>query len=164
MLRRRCYVRLVVEVAILIGLQASGKTSFYRVALAATHAHVSKDNFPNARRPQRRQLRLIDEALAEGRNVAVDNTNPSPEEWQPLIMAARQHGARIVGYWFPPDLPGSVERNGVREGRARVPEVGLYATVKRLRRPGRHDGFDELFAVNFDGDGGFDIHPLDEQE
>jgi hypothetical protein len=33
-----------VELVIFIGLQASGKTSFYRACFAATHAHVSRDN------------------------------------------------------------------------------------------------------------------------
>ncbi|MFC4057043.1 AAA family ATPase [Planomonospora corallina] len=150
------------EVVILIGLQGSGKTTFYGQALAATHAHVSKDLFPRARRRQERQLRLIREALEQGRDVAVDNTNPSPEEWLPLIEVAREHGARVIGYWFPPDLAGSLERNAARPGRARVPEVGLYATLKRLRRPRPADGFDELFTVRFDGHGGFAVRPLEE--
>jgi predicted AAA+ superfamily ATPase len=33
------------EVAILVGLRAAGKTTFYRQTLAATHEHVSKDTF-----------------------------------------------------------------------------------------------------------------------
>jgi predicted kinase len=144
-------------VAVLVGLQGSGKTTFYRQVLAATHAHVSKDNFRNARRRQLRQLQLIDEALEEGRDVVVDNTNPSPEEWRPLIEAARQHGARVACYWFPPDVTGSLERNAVREGKARVPEVGVYATLGRLRRPLLADGFDALFVVGFDGRGGFEV-------
>lgn len=150
------------ELAILIGLQASGKTSFYRNVLAGTHAHVSKDAFPNARRRQVRQLRLIGEALDAGLDVAVDNTNPSAEEWAPLIAAGRKRGARVVGYWFPPDLVGSVTRNAARDDKTRVPDVGLYATVKRLRRPRPADGFDELFTVRFDGRGGFDVQPLEE--
>ncbi|GGS69591.1 hypothetical protein GCM10010156_30450 [Planobispora rosea] len=147
----------VLEVAVLVGLQGSGKSTFYRRVLAATHAHVSKDDFPNARRRQERQLRLIHEALDEGRDVAVDNTNPSAQEWRPLIGAAREHGARVIAYWFPPDLPGSLERNAVREGRARVPEVGVFATLKRLRRPLLADGFDALFTVRLDGCGGFEV-------
>ncbi|ONI86601.1 kinase [Saccharothrix sp. ALI-22-I] len=150
------------EVVILIGLQASGKTSFYRTVLAVTHEQVSKDAFPNARRRQARQMRLIAEALDAGHNVAVDNTNPSTEEWGPIIAAGRERGARIVGYWFPPDLTGSVVRNAVRDDRTRVPDVGLYATLKRLRRPRPADGFDELFTVRFDGRGGFDVQPLEE--
>jgi predicted kinase len=153
-------VSVVVELAILIGLQASGKSTFCRQRLAASHTVVSKDAFPNARRPQRRQMRLVCEALAAGRDVAVDNTNPSPQEWQPLIEAGRAHGAMVVGYWFPPDPAAAAARNAARTGRARVPDVGLYATLKCLRRPRLSDGFDRLFVVNFDGAGGFQVQPL----
>ncbi|MCP3802225.1 AAA family ATPase [Allokutzneria sp. A3M-2-11 16] len=150
------------EIAILIGLQASGKTSFYRAVLAATHHHVSKDAFPNARRRQARQLRLIGEALDAGRDVAVDNTNPSAEEWLPIMEVGRARGARIAGYWFPPDIAASHERNALRDNKTRVPDVGLYATLKRLRKPLPTDGFDELFTVRFDGRGGFDVQPFEE--
>jgi len=150
------------EVAVLVGLQASGKTTFYRQRLAATHVHVSKDNWPNARRRQRRQLRIIAETLGQGRDVAVDNTNPSPEEWGPLIVTAKEHGARVVAYWFPPDLAASLERNASRPGRARVPEVGIHATVRRLRRPRPSDGFDAVRTVVFDGRGGFAVRDEDD--
>jgi acyl-CoA reductase-like NAD-dependent aldehyde dehydrogenase len=52
----------VAELAVLIGLQAAGKTTFYRRHLAATHEHVSKDNWPNAGRRERRQLALVAQA------------------------------------------------------------------------------------------------------
>lgn len=152
----------VVEVALLMGLQASGKTTFYRTMLADTHAHVSKDAFPNARSKQRRQMLLIGEALAAGQHVAVDNTNPSPEEWHPIITAARSQLAKVTGYWFPPELSASLSRNAAREGKARIPDVGLYATHQRLQRPSLADGFDELFVVRIDRDGGFDVRPMDE--
>lgn len=146
-------------VAVLVGLQASGKTTFCHQVLGAGYVQVSKDHFPNARNRQRRQMRLVGEALAAGRDVAVDNTNPSPVEWQPLIEAARRAGARVVAYWFPPDLPGSMQRNAARAGRSRVPDVGVQATMARLRRPGTADGFDAVLAVRFDGRGGFDVCP-----
>jgi predicted kinase len=151
------------DVVILIGLQASGKTTFYHQRLAADHAHVSKDAFPNARRRQRRQMRLIHDALRAGRSGAVDNTNPSPDEWQPIIEAARSHAARVVGYWFPPDPTASLRRNTARAGKTLVPDIGVYATLKRLRRPRLDDGFDELHVVEFDGTGGFVIQPLTEE-
>ncbi|WP_285693748.1 ATP-binding protein [Actinomadura sp. NBRC 104412] len=147
-----------VELAILIGLQGSGKTTFYRRHLACTHAHVSKDLFGrSARRKQQRQLRQIAEHLRAGRSVAVDNTNPSPVEWTPLIVLGREHGARITGYWFPPDLQASMRRNAARPGRDRVPDVGVLATLERLREPRYSDGFDELRVVRADGAGGFTV-------
>jgi hypothetical protein len=153
----------VPEVAILIGLQGSGKSTFFRDRLAGTHVHVSKDELGKRHR-QQRQMRLIDEALTERRSVAVDNTNPSPQEWDPLIAMARDHSAKVTGYWFPPDVPGSLRRNAARPSKTRVPDVGIFATVSRLRRPRRADGFDELRAVRFDETGGFDVTTMDDAD
>lgn len=121
------------------------------------YVQVSKDHWPNARNRQRRQLRLIAEALAAGRDVVVDNTNPSQQEWQPLIETARQAGAGVLAYWFAPDLAGSLRRNAERVGRARVPHAGMRAVMARLRRPAVADGFDAVLAVRFDGAGGFRV-------
>jgi predicted kinase len=145
-------------VAVLVGLQASGKTTFCRQVLGG-YVQVSKDHWPNARNRQRRQLRLIAEALAARRDVAVDNTNPSPAEWQPLIETARQADAQVVAYWFPPDLAESLRRNAARQGRSQVPEAGMRVVMARLREPGLGDGFDAVLAVRFDGSGGFFVEP-----
>ncbi|MEU2062711.1 ATP-binding protein [Streptomyces sp. NPDC013455] len=146
------------DLAVLVGLQASGKSAFYAQCLSDRYELVSKDLFPRAaRNKQRRQMRLVAEHLAAGRAVAVDNTNPAPEEWGPLVAAARAHGASVTAYWFPPDVPGSLRRNAAREGRERVPDVGVLATLKRLRRPSAADGFDAVHEVRFDGRGGFDV-------
>jgi predicted kinase len=132
------------RVAILIGLQASGKTTFYRKVLAPSFAHVSKDNFPNARQKQLRQERLLAEALSAGQSVAVDNTNPSRAERAAIIAVARTYSATVIGYWFPPDVEVSLTRNAARE--KPVPEVGLFATLARLDRPTPAE-FDEFYTV-----------------
>ncbi|MEU4762455.1 hypothetical protein AB0H12_04320 [Actinosynnema sp. NPDC023794] len=103
------------EVAILIALQASGKTTFCRTVPAGTHVHVGKDAFANARRRQARQLRLIGEALDAG----LDNTNPSAEEWALPVAAGGERGARIPGYRFPPDLTASMVRGAAGDDRTR---------------------------------------------
>lgn len=142
----------------LVGLQASGKSTFYARCLSDRYTLVSKDLFPRgARNKQVRQLRLLAEHLAAERAVAVDNTNPSPQEWAPLVEAAHTHGVTVTAYWFPPDVAGSLRRNAGREGRERVPDVGVLATLKRLRKPSRADGFDQVREVRFDGRGGFEV-------
>lgn len=146
------------EVIVLMGLQASGKTSFYRARFAATHAHVSKDLLRNSRRPARRQGELIEAALRAGRSVVVDNTHPAPADRAEVIAQARAHGARVVGYWFPPDLAASRRRNAGRQGRARVPDVALHVTARRLQPPAPGEGFDALFAVR-PVDGDFEVTP-----
>ncbi|WP_285582623.1 hypothetical protein [Actinoallomurus iriomotensis] len=44
-----------------------------------------------------------------------------------------------------------------------MPQVGIHATLERLRHPRRSDGFDALYALRFDGAGGFDVRPLAEE-
>lgn len=136
-----------VDLVVLVGLQASGKSTFFRERFAATHEHVSKDLFPNNRDRNRRQARLIEAALSAGSPVVVDNTNPTPEDRRTLVELGRGHGARVVCYYFESGVRQSIERNRRREGKARVPDVAIYATAKRLVAPSYSEGFDELYSV-----------------
>ncbi|HEX8439197.1 ATP-binding protein [Archangium sp.] len=145
------------ELVLFIGLQGSGKSSFYRERLAATHVHVSKDLWPNARRREARQQRLIAQALAEGRSVVVDNTNPLVGDRAPLIAIGREHGARVVGYAFESDLEACLARNAARVGRARVEDKALHITSRKLSWPSYAEGFDALFHVRLDPQGGFHV-------
>src|SRR3954469_15364260 len=108
------------ELVILVGLQGSGKTTLFRERFAATHAHVSKDNFRSNPRPARRQRHLIAEAFAAGRSVAVDNTNPTAADRAELVEIARAAGAAVECYAFPSDVDACLRRNALREGKARV--------------------------------------------
>jgi predicted kinase len=134
------------EVVILVGLPGAGKSTFVRERLGE-HVHISKDHFRNNRRPARRQAELIGEALAGGRSLVVDNTNVSLEERAETIAEARRHGARVVGYYFDCEVRECAARNAGREGRARIPNVGIFAAAKRLVRPSPDEGFDELYTV-----------------
>lgn len=145
------------ELAILVGVPASGKTSFFRARLAATHQLVSKDLLPHARNRETRQRQLIEAALGAGHSVAADNVNATASARAPLIALARRHGARVVGYYFDAPPHDAVERNRRRSGRARVPDVAIYAAAKRLEPPAPAEGFDALFRVRLTGGGGFDV-------
>jgi predicted kinase len=145
------------ELVLFIGLQGSGKSSFYRERFSGAHVLVSKDLWPHARRRDARQQRLISEALAAGRSVVVDNTNPTVEGRAPLIALGKAHGARVVGYSFESSIEDCLARNARREGRARVPEVALYATRKVLRWPSPAEGFDALYFVYLTPEGTFRV-------
>jgi hypothetical protein len=56
-----------------------------------------------------------------------------------------------------------LQRNAARPVRARIPELGLRATLARLLRPRVRDGFDEVFAAEFDGSAGFIVRPAGEE-
>jgi predicted kinase len=145
------------ELVLFMGLQGSGKSSFYRERFAATHVLVSKDLWPNARKREARQRRLIAEALKQGRSVVVDNTHPLVEDRTPLIAIGREHGARVVGYVFESDLETCLARNAGRVGRARVPDKAIHITYRKWRWPSYEEGFDALFHVRTSPEGGFDV-------
>ncbi len=134
---------------ILIGLQASGKSTFARSRFADA-VYVSKDNMRNVRNKARRQEALLRLAFAQGLDVVVDNTNPSPAIRESLLVLGREYNARIIGYYFASRIAECLERNRLREGRARVPDAALYATRSKLALPSYAEGFDELYYVALD--------------
>jgi len=159
---RRETAKAVVELIILVGLQASGKSTFVRERFEASHTIVSKDNFRNNRRPARRQLQLVADALRAGQSVVVDNTNPTRETREGLIKLAREQGAAVVGYYLSSSAADCLLHNSLRLGREKVPEVAIYATAKQLVRPSLDEGFDELHFVKI-GRSGFVVEPFREE-
>ena len=149
------------ECVILIGLPASGKTSFYRERFAGTHDHVSKDLMRNARHPERRQRQLLEESLSLGRSVVVDNTNASAAVRKAIIDVARAHQTEVTGYFFVTEAGDALRRNRARQGRERVPDVAIFTVRKRLEPPALAEGFDRLFAVRMnEAAGTFEVIPF----
>jgi predicted kinase len=64
-----------------------------------------------------------------------------------LVEQARAYSAIVAAYYF--DVPFEIcfRRNRERQGKARVPEVALYTTAKKLVAPTYAEGFDHLFYV-----------------
>ena len=149
------------ECVILIGLPASGKSTFFRERFAGTHDHVSKDLLRNNKRPQRREEHLIAESLSAGRPVVVDNTNPSVAARAPIISLARTHGAAVIAYYFITEAGDALRRNRAREGRERVPDVAIFTVRKRMEPPTLAEGFDQLFEVRMnEAERRFDVQPM----
>lgn len=136
-----------VSLAILMGLPGSGKTSFYRERLAGNHLHISKDLLRGRRDAQGRQMKLIEDALASGRSVAVDNVNATAADRAVLIEMARRRKAFVTGYVLDTGAAASASRNRGRAGRAQVPSVAIFASAKRFQWPTSDEGFDRLYRV-----------------
>jgi predicted kinase len=139
------------ELIVLIGIPGAGKSTFFRERFAHTHLHVSKDLMRNARNKDARQAAMIREALAHGKSVVVDNTNPRRMDRAAAIEIAHEFGARVIGYFFDVPLEDCVRRNAHRRGRAHVPNVAIYVAAKRLEAPAYDEGFDRLYRVTLRG-------------
>lgn len=112
----------------------------------------------NNKNPSRRQAQLIELALQAGCSVVVDNTNPTLEDRASLIELGKLYGAWIVGYYFESKVSDCRDRNQQRSGKARVPDIAIYATIKKLVRPTYAEGFHQLFYVRMVGDFDFAVH------
>jgi predicted kinase len=151
---------MTLEVILMIGLQASGKSTFCRANFAKTHTYISRDQFPKSvKNPAARQRLLMEEALSQGQSVVVDNTHPTKEMRAEVLSLAKKYQARCVGYYFASVAKDCVARNSLREGDARVPDVAIFATIKKLEKPSLEEGFDQLFYVSLVDGGGFQIEP-----
>lgn len=146
------------ELVILIGLQASGKSSFYQSRFSSTHIHISKDRLPKSSDKNRRQLELLQSSLAAGKSVVVDNTNARKADRMALIEAGRRFNAKIIGYYFESILKDCLERNRQRK-EGQVPAVALYTSTKKLEPPTIDEGFDKLYFVRLTN-GNFKIQKL----
>ncbi|NEK93854.1 ATP-binding protein [Modestobacter muralis] len=131
----------------MVGLQASGKSTWVAGHLAGTHAVVSKDHWPRARHREARQQRVVAALLAVGRSVVVDNTSPSVAERAPLIALAEAAGVPARAVFLDVPLATCRERNDARTGPARVPLVGLHSAAGRLVAPTTAEGFTEVTVV-----------------
>ena len=148
------------DCVVLIGIPAAGKTTFFNQRFKATHRHISKDLWPKSSRKDERQARELRAALRAGESVVLDNTNPSLADRAAIVAIARETGARVIGYYFTTPTRDAVGRNRGREGTARVPNVAIFTTAKRMVAPTRAEGFDELYAVAIGEDGGFVVESM----
>jgi predicted kinase len=132
-----------VEAVILIGLQGSGKSTFYERRFASTHLRISRDLAGTAAR----ERRLLEECVARKLDFVVDNTNLTVERRKLFIDPAKAAGYRIIGYFFETDIKECLERNAQRLRKAKVPVPGIFRARKVLQPPMLAEGFDELYQV-----------------
>lgn len=141
------------EAVIFTGIQASGKSTFYRERFFDTHVRISLDLL----RTRHRERLLLNACLTSQQPFVIDNTNPTREERSRYIEPALAHGYRITGYYFRSEVEGCKERNAARPERQIVPLPGLLGTYKRLELPKLNEGYTALYYVTIAANGGFQV-------
>lgn len=141
------------QLIIFIGVQASGKSTFYKHNFYNTHLRLNLDML----KTRHRENILFEAALASNTKIVIDNTNPTKADRVRYIQRAKDAGFEIVAYYFETDLKSTLERNSHRIGKANIPEVGVRATFNKLDVPSLDEGFNEIFKVKILGNGEFSI-------
>lgn len=133
-----------IEAVILIGIQGSGKSTFYQQRFAASHQRLNLDSM----KTRHREAEALRECVAKRMSFVVDNTNVTVAGRERYVAPAKAAGYRVIGYMFEPIVADCVTRNELRQGKAKVPKPALFGTLKRLQRPRFAEGFDELHTVH----------------
>ncbi len=128
---------------VFIGIQATGKSSFYRARFFHTHVRLNLDML----KTRHREGILFDACLNGKAAAVVDNTNLTNADRARYIGPAKQAGFRVSGYFFESKLADALARNSTRTGKARIPDPGIRSASHRLELPSIEEGFDELFFV-----------------
>jgi predicted kinase len=139
------------EAVIFVGLQASGKSSFYRERFFRTHVRINLDML----KTRHRETLLLRFCTETSMKFVVDNTNPSVADREPYIAAAKAADFRTVCYFFESKLEACASRNMARSLGEQVPMTGLKGTRSRLQIPTRAEGFDEMWFVRLAEPSGF---------
>ena len=125
------------------GIQASGKSSFFKERFVDSHVRINLDML----RTRHREAVLLHACLEARQAFVVDNTNLLAAERAGYIRQARGAGFSVVGYRFQVALVQALARNEVRACRTPVPSHALRGAARRWEPPTWAEGFDALFDV-----------------
>lgn len=131
------------EAVIFVGIQASGKSTFYASHFSLTHMRLNLDML-NTRH---REAQFLQTCLKTSTKFVIDNTNPTPDDRARYIEPAQAADFRVVGYYFQSKLEEVLARNAQRPREQRIPDAGVLNTYNRLQLPSYEEGFDDLFYV-----------------
>lgn len=143
------------QAVIFIGIQGSGKTTFYAERFLKTHVRISLDML----KTRNKERQFVQLCLATGQKFVIDNTNPTIAERKKYIEASKDARFEVIGYFFNTTVAEAIERNNRRTGKENVSIIGIRATCKTLQPPTPDEGFKALYEVSIQN-GNFEVKKL----
>ena len=141
------------QAVIFIGIQGTGKTTFFKERFFDTHLRISLDLL----KTRNRERIFLEACLQSGQKFVVDNTNPTIEERKRYIVPAKAANFEVVGYYFDSNISEALQRNRKRAQKERIPDKGILRTFHKLQIPSFNEGFDKLYRVKIDDQGLFKV-------
>ena len=141
------------EAVILIGIQATGKSTFYKQNFFKSHMRINLDML----KTRVKEDILVNACIKVKQPFVIDNTNSSIDERKKYIEISKKAGFSIIGYYFESNIKDAIVRNQSRIGKENIPSKGIEHTYNKLVIPTYDEGFDKLFHVSIGKDDSFVI-------
>jgi len=127
------------EIVVLVGIPGSGKTT---LALSSypNHKRINLDTLHT----RNKEDEEISNALANGQDLIIDNTNTTKKSRSKYVQMAKLFGVSIRAVYLQCPLELALERNAHREGRGHVPDSAVRFYYKVLQPPKQDEGFDRI--------------------
>ena len=148
------------EAVIFVGVQGSGKSTFYRERFFDTHVRINLDML----RTRHREQLLLAACLAAKQPFVIDNTNLLSADRARYVGLARDAGFRVVAYFFDTTLRNAMQRNNQRAGRQKIPIPAIADAFRKLQIPRPEEGFDDIWSVAIAPEGGFVVSKRTEKQ
>jgi len=139
------------EMIIMIGLPASGKSTFTQKYLVPNgYTRVNRDTLGTAAKC----IKVAQEALSEGVSVVIDNTNGIPEKRAEFISLAKKMRVPVRCFYFTTSRELAAHLNYVRVRETggkikRIPEVAYNNYLKYFQPPSTSEGYSEIIKIEF---------------
>ena len=140
-----------VEMVILVGLPASGKSTFVKTYMEPNkYIAVNRDEL----KTQDKCMKLCSDSLKAKKSVVIDNTNPSKDSRQSYINIAKKLGVPVRCFHFQATKELAEHMNMFRQTQSagkirRVPAVGYNMFKSKFVAPDISEGFTEIKKIDF---------------
>ena len=140
------------EMVILVGSPASGKTTFCKKYLlpCGKYEHINRDILKD----MKKCIAAATAALQAGRSVVIDNTNPQKKDREQFIKIAKSRSVPVTVYWFPFTQEMVQHMNVYRErllglDAPHIPTIALRMFFSKFQEPTLDEGIESITKVNF---------------
>ena len=136
------------DMVLFTGIQATGKSEFYKRNFYKTHIRINLDML----KTRNREKIMTEACFTAKQSFVVDNTNLTVAERNVYIDKAKMHGFEIIGYYFKSSIGEAISRNELRIGNEKLPLAAIRSAHAKLELPSLAEGFDRLFYVHIESD------------